>query len=131
MRHVSLWKSDISRYFFSILESVILLAVNSLCISGVLLLGSLPAGMLIWTMHILWSISAFCAGRRAGLHGRKYGILTGLLCGMLLCILLFVGCLLLQEAVTSRMLTRCLLILPSGIAGGVTGVNTKLRKPPY
>lgn len=131
MRHISIWKSNLLRYFFSILESVFLLAAGGLCISGLLLIGNLPAVMLIWMMHILWSISAFCAGRRAGLHGRRYGILTGMLCGILLCLLLFAGCLVLRESVTERILFRSLLILLSSIAGGVIGVNTRLRKPPY
>lgn len=131
MRHVSLWKSDICRYFFSLLEGVFCLAIGSLLCAGLLMFGNIPARFMIYLMHVLWSISAFSAGRRAGLHGRRHGILTGMLCGLGLCALLLGGCLAFQEIITARLLTRCLLILPAGMAGGITGVNTKLKKPPY
>jgi len=131
MRHISLWKSDICRYFFSVLEGVCYLAVGGLSFAGLLLAGTVPAQMMIWLMHILWSISAFFTGRRAGLHGRRHGMMTGLLCSLFLCMLLFAGNLALHEEISARMLTRCLFIVPAGIAGGMTGVNTRIKKPPY
>ena len=131
MRHVSLWKSSICRYFFSILEGGCCLALGGLGIAGLSMLGTIPAPFMIWLMHILWSISAFFTGRRAGLHGRRHGIMTGFLCSLFLCVLLFSGNLALHEEISARMLTRCLCILPAGIAGGMTGVNTRIKKPPY
>ena len=131
MRHVSLWKSEVCRYSFSLLEVIVCISVGSLCIALLLQVSSIPAQVLIWLMHILWSLSAFFAARRAGLHGRRHGILTGFLCGLLLCILLLTGGVLLHETITERIFIRCLLIIPAGITGGIAGVNTRLRKPPY
>lgn len=131
MRYISLWKSAVSRYFFSVLEGIFWLAVGGLLIVKILMLGTVPAQMMIWLMHVLWCASAFLTSRRAGLHGRKYGILTGLLCSILLCMLLTAGNFLMHETLSERLLIRCLLIFPAGIAGGIAGVNTRLKKPPY
>ncbi len=131
MRHVSLWKSDVCRYCISLLEGIFCISAGSLCIALLLLTGSIPAQVLIWLMHILWGVSAFFTARRAGLHGRRHGIQTGFLCSLLLCMLLFTGGMLLHEPLTKRFFIRCLLMFPAGIAGGIIGVNTRLRKPPY
>ena len=131
MRYISVWKSGICRYFLSVAEGVCCLAVGGLSLAGLLLAGTVPAQLMIWLMHFLWSISAFFTGRRAGLHGRRHGMMTGLLCGLFLCMLLFIGNLALHEAFSKRMLIRCLCILLAGIVGGMTGVNTRLKKPPY
>jgi putative membrane protein (TIGR04086 family) len=131
MRHISLWKSGVCRYFFSAVEGIFCLFTGGLLIAGLLLAGTVPAQLMIWLMHILWSISAFLTGRRAGLHGRKYGIFTGVLCSILLILFLFAGNLALQETISKRLLIRCCFILPAGVAGGIAGVNTRLRKPPY
>jgi len=131
MRHVSLWKSHTGRYFFSILKGLCCTAIGGLCIAGILLVGNLSAPVMILLMHILWSAGTFAAGRCAGFHGRKHGILTGLLCAFCMSLLLLTGCVLLHEEIRIRMLIRMLFMFCAGIAGGIAGVNTRLRKPPY
>ncbi|MDE5769460.1 MAG: TIGR04086 family membrane protein [Oscillospiraceae bacterium] len=131
MRHFSIWKSRTGKYLLPTLEGLFCLACGGLLCAGLLLLGTIPALVMTWLMHGLWAFSAFCAGRRAGLHGRTNGIRTGLICSFLLCAILCAGCLILEELPTERILTRCLLMCPAGITGGIIGVNTKLRKPPY
>lgn len=130
MRHVRLWKSVPCRYLFSVLEGMFCIFAGGLGTAFLLINGSIPAQVLVWMMHILWSIGAFSASRRAGFHGRRHGIRTGFFCTAFLCMILFSGCLLLKETVTAGMLTRCLLMFPAGIAGGIAGVNKKLHKPP-
>lgn len=131
MRHPSIWKSKTGRYLLPTLEGLVCLSGGGLFCAGLLLIGTIPAIIMTYLMHILWSISAFCSGRRAGLHGRTHGIRTGFICSIILCVILFCGCFALQEEITQRLLVRCLLMLPAGIAGGIIGVNTKLKKPPY
>ncbi|MDE6729918.1 MAG: TIGR04086 family membrane protein [Oscillospiraceae bacterium] len=131
MRHFSIWKSRTGKYLFPTLEGLLCLACGGLLCAGLLLLGTIPALVMTWLMHGLWICSAFCAGRRAGLHGRTHGIRTGLICSFLLCMILCTGCLILEQFPTEWLFTRCLLMCPAGITGGIIGVNTKLRKPPY
>ncbi|MBE6876437.1 MAG: TIGR04086 family membrane protein [Ruminococcus sp.] len=131
MHHVRLWKSVLFRYLFSVLEGIFWIFAGGLGTAFLLTAGTLPAQMLIWMMHFLWSTGAFLSARRAGFHGRRHGIRTGFLCSLFLCLILFSGCVLLKETVTVRMFTRCLLMFPAGIAGGIAGVNKKLHKPPY
>ncbi|MDE5753323.1 MAG: TIGR04086 family membrane protein [Oscillospiraceae bacterium] len=131
MRHFSIWKSRTGKYLLPTLEGIIYLSGGGLLCAGLLMINTIPAVIMTWLMHVLWSMSAFCSGRRAGFHGRTHGIRTGFICSTILCMILFAGCLLLQEELTKRLLIRCLLIFPSGIAGGICGVNTKLKKPPY
>ncbi len=126
-----LWKSVTGCYLRSVLEGVLFLGAGGLLCAGCCLSVSIPEQIMIILMHILWSISAFYAGKRAGLRQRKHGLGTGLICSVLLCMLLSIGCLLMQEILSARLLIRCFCILLSGMAGGVVGVNTRLRKPPY
>ncbi|MBR1555291.1 MAG: TIGR04086 family membrane protein [Oscillospiraceae bacterium] len=131
MHHVRLWKSVLFRYVFSILEGIFWILAGGLGIAFLLTAGTLPARVLVWMMHFLWSLGTFFASKRAGFHGRRHGIRTGLLCSLFLSVILLAGCLLLKETVTARMLTRCLLMIPAGMTGGIAGVNQKLHKPPY
>ena len=131
MRHVSLWKSHIGRYFLSVLKGLCLIAAGGFGIAGILLAGNLSAPVMVWLMHILWSAGAFTAGRCAGFHGRKHGILTGLLCGFCMSMLFLTGCVLLHEEYKTGMLIRFLMMFCAGIAGGIAGVNVRLKKPPY
>ena len=131
MRHVSLWKSHTGRYILSVLKGLSCIAIGGLCTAGILLAGNLPAPVLILLMHLLWSIGTFSAGKCAGFHGRKHGILTGFLCALLMSLLLVAGSVILQEEITGRMLVRIGCMFCAGIAGGIAGVNTRLRKPPY
>lgn len=131
MHVIQIRKSKLFRYICFLLESTGIFFIGGFCLCGIMLSGTIPAVMLIWMAHLLWSMSAFCLARRMGMHGRRYGMFRGLLCGVLVCVLLFIGNALLHEIVTKRILVRCLLILLSGIVGGVIGVNTPIRKPPY
>lgn len=131
LRHFSIWKSRTGKYLLPTLEGLCCLACGGLLCAGLLLLGSIPALVMRWIANILWAVSSFCAGRRAGLHGRTHGIRTGLICSLLLCVILCAGCVMLGETLTERLLIRGILMCPAGIAGGIIGVNTKLRRPPY
>ncbi len=131
MRRVSLWKSAGFRYSCSVLKGLFWMIPGSLGIARLMQSGTIPAQALVWMIHILWSICAFAAARCAGFHGRKHGIRTGLLCSLALCVFLLAGMLLLHESFSRRLLVRILLMLVSGMAGGIAGVNTRLRKPPY
>ncbi|MBD5144118.1 MAG: TIGR04086 family membrane protein [Oscillospiraceae bacterium] len=131
MRRASIWNSKIGKYLLPTLEGLLYLSSGGLFCAGLLLIGTIPAIAMTYFMHILWCISAFCSGRRAGFHRRTHGIQTGFICSMILCIILFCGCFALQETFTERLFTRCLLILVAGVIGGIVGVNTKLKKPPY
>ena len=131
MRNYSIWKSNTGKYLLPTLEALLWLSGGGLLCAGLLLIGTVPAIAMIYIMHVLWSISAFFSGRRAGFHGRTHGIRTGLICSVILCMILFCGCFVLQEQITGRLFTRCLLMLLAGMVGGIIGVNTKLKKPPY
>ena len=131
MRYVSLWKPAFFRYFFSVLNGIFCMIAGGLLTAGLLMIGNLPAPFLIGISHFLWCLGALTAGQKAGFHGRRHGIRTGFFCGVLFCCLLFAGHYLFQETDSGKMALRCILILLSGTAGGVWGVNTRLKKPPY
>ena len=95
----------------------------------ILWLGLPSARVLRFAARLLWAAGAFLAGRRCGLHGRRFGLWEGALCGALLWALWICGALLFRET-PDRLWIPALLLPVSGACGGILGVNTKLRKAP-
>ncbi len=96
-----------------------------------LLFMNVPERFLILAADVIWCIGAFIAGRISGKHARLHGIRIGLLCGLFLCCILLAACVCMDAAITARVWIRCAAVLPSGVCGGICGVNTKINKPPY
>ena len=92
-------------------------------------LGMPPVSVLRFAAGLLWCTGAFLAGRRCGLHGRRYGALEGAVCGVLLLAMRLLGARLLGESFGGTGWYVWLLPL-TGALGGVLGVNTKLRRAP-
>lgn len=100
-----------------------------LCAAG-LLLGNVPAWLLAWISTVLWCAGAFRAADCFARHTRHHGIGCGLLCGGMFCIILLIGMQYAEGVLLSRVLLRCVLLLLTGMCGGVYGVNRKITKPP-
>lgn len=125
------WRSAVFRHLLAVLGGMLWMTCGGLLLSMLLLFMGEPTAMVMQIMvHLLWCAGAFLSGRTAGLHGRRHGIRTGFICGLLLCAVLLCGVVLLHEAWHMTLLYRMGLILLSGICGGIIGVNTKLRRPP-
>jgi len=126
-----LWKSETGCCLLSVLRGLLCLSIGGFLLACLLSAFGIPALVMTVLMHILWSISAFVSGRCAGRHLRRHGLKIGFFSGLLLCTALLAGCLALHEPMTGKLLIRCVLQLMAGMTGGVLGVNTKLKKPPY
>lgn len=131
MRRMHPWKSPVLRLLLAVLWGAAVMTACVLPAAGLLLVTAIPEWLLVWMADAFWCIGAFLAGNKAGFHGRRRGILTGLLCGGLLCLVLLVVCVLMKGTIPLRVLVRCILLLAAGMCGGVRGVNRKLTGPPY
>ena len=130
MRGVRPWKSILFRAGMSAAEGLLVVVAGGFLLAALILWLGLPsAPVLRFAARTLWAAGSFLAGRRCGLHGRRFGIGEGLLCGGILWMLWLCGALLLHEA-PDRLWIPALLLPVSGACGGVAGVNTKLRKSP-
>lgn len=125
------WRSAVFRHLLAVLEGMLWVGCGGLAVTlAVWKLGSPSGAVMRLVSVLLWSAGAFLAGRRAGKHGRRHGIRTGLLCGGLLCLLLLCGMVLLKEEWHGALLVRMAAMLLSGAIGGIIGVNTRLKAPP-
>jgi putative membrane protein (TIGR04086 family) len=72
------------------------------------------------------------AGYRYGKLKRNGGICGGIKCGLGLSVIVMIfGILYMRKIFLLRLLKIVLFLCISGAFGGVTGVNSKLRRPPY
>ena len=127
MRHFRQKQSALFRHLLAVAEGMFWVAGGGALCAGLLLVtGVLPAAVLHGCGAVLWCGGAFMAGRRAGLHGRRHGLLSGLCCGVLLMLVLLCGTVLLRETAAPGYWLRCLLLLPSGASGGGVGVNSRV-----
>ncbi len=78
-----------------------------------------------------WCLGAFRGGRAAGFHARHHGIGNGILTGAGMCAVHFAMQLHLEGECTVHLPVRCVCLLCFAAAGGVYGVNQKLKGPPY
>lgn len=130
MRHFRQEQSALFRHLLAVAEGMLWVGGGGALCAGLLLVtGVLPAAVMHGFGAVLWCGGAFMAGRRAGLHGRRHGLLSGLCCGGSLLLVLLCGTVLLRETAAPGYWVRCLLLLPSGASGGVLGVNSRASRP--
>lgn len=130
MRCFRPWRSRVFRFAVSAAEGMGLVCGGTLGIACLVWkLGMPPVSVLRFAAGLLWCTGAFLAGRRCGLHGRRYGALEGAVCGILLLAMRLLGARLLGESFGGTGWYVWLLPL-TGSLGGVLGVNTKLRRAP-
>lgn len=130
MRGVRPWKSIVFRAGMSAAEGLLAVMGGGFLLALAVYRFGLPSGGVLRTASgILWAGASIWAGRRCGMHGRRCGIAEGGLCGVLLWGCRLCGALLLHE-MPAHPGFLLLLLAGSGAAGGVIGVNTKLRKAP-
>lgn len=74
------------------------------------------------------SIGAFVTGYTSGKKKRKNGLINGLFYGLLLYLLLFfLGLPIVREGISALCIVKLAVILLFSAAGGIKGVNTRLR----
>ena len=130
MRGVRPWKSIVFRVALAAAEGMLAVLTGGFLLAVLILKLGLPsAGVLRFAAGVIWAAGAFLAGRRSARHGRRHGAAEGALCGFVLVLLWLCGAALFGETPDSFLLR--IIVLPlSGAAGGILGVNTRLRKPP-
>ncbi len=131
MRHRRPWKSPAFRLLAAMLCGVGAAALWLAPMAGLLLLTSVPEWLLQWLGHAAWMCGGFCAGRCTGFHARRHGLGNGLAAGAGLCGLLLAICFGMKGNLTAAVSLRCLLVLATAAAGGIAGVNQKLRRAPF
>ena len=131
MRQVHHNVRSIARYLTAAAGGLLFPAAGVLCLAGLTMVcGLLPAALTRIAAQLFWWMGAAWAGWYAGLHGRRHGAATGLVCGMLLSAAAAAGAHYLGDGVTSRTAVRCVGMLVCGIAGGILGVDTRIHRPP-
>lgn len=73
---------------------------------------------------------SFTAGFKAARSRRRHGILTGLVCGIVIYfVVFFFGLVLMRSFSGAGTFLKLILVLLCSCIGGVCGVNTKVHKP--
>ena len=130
MRGVRPWKFMLFRILVSGAEGMLIVLAGGFLLAVLILWLGLPsAGVLRGAAGVVWAVGSFLAGRRCGCHGRRRGAWEGFLCGCFLLLFRFGGAVALHE-MPYYVLLPALLLPVSGAAGGICGVNTKIRKAP-
>lgn len=109
-----------------------LLWILAAALAGSVLLWKLPlSGQTLALLSAgIWCLGAYRAGCSAGTHIRRHGLRTGLICGLLLCILAGTVCFFIRHSFTPEVLKRFLFILAASGIGGIRGVNRKVKGAP-
>ncbi len=131
MQHWRPWQSPVLRLLLAQLSGFVWIAAGAVLLACLLLVCNVPAWLLVWLSDAIWCASGFRAGRCAGFHARHSGIRHGMLCGVGMGAVLMLACLVLKGTLSRRVMVRCMLLLAAAVCGGVCGVNTRLRRPPY
>lgn len=112
----------------SILVIISLSCVCSYCISKI----DMPESAVIIMIDFVLCAGGFISGFQFGKVKRRKGIADGLLCGIWLGLIVTIfGLFYVRKLVLLTMLKNLLFLCISGAIGGVFGVNTKIRRPPY
>lgn len=113
---------------YGILVIISLSCVCSFCISRI----DMPESAIIIMIDFVLCAGGFISGFQFGKVKRRKGIAGGLICGIWLSlIVLLFGLFYMRKLVFLVMIKNLFFLCISGAAGGIFGVNTKIRKPPY
>lgn len=111
-----------------ILVIISLSCICSYCISRI----DMPESAVIIMIDFVLCAGGFISGFQFGKVKRRKGIACGLLCGIWLCLIVVIfGLFYTGKIVFLTMLKNLFFLCISGAVGGVFGVNTKIRRPPY
>lgn len=102
--------------------------VCAFCISSI----DIPESAINIMIDFVMCAGGFISGFQFGKLKRRKGIAGGLLCGLWLAlIVMFFGLLYMRKLVFLSTISNLFFLCLSGAVGGVFGVNTKIRRPPY
>lgn len=92
----------------------------------------ISSGVISVMLSISVSAGGFLSGCLYGKRKRHKGIINGIMCGAILYTVIFLFGIVYLRGFPPLRLARYLVILCiSGAAGGVTGVNSKIKRPPF
>ena len=92
----------------------------------------IPAGLISVMLSISVSAGGFFSGYLYGKIKRHKGILNGIMCGAILYGVIFLfGIIWLRGFPPFRLVRYFIMLCISGAAGGVMGVNSKIKRPPF
>lgn len=105
-----------------------LTCVCALCIIKI----DVPENVIRIASNFVLCAGGLAAGFRFGKLKRRKGIVGGIICGLWLSLIVMIfGVLYMREFFFLRLLKIIIFLCISSATGGVMGVNTKLRRPPY
>ncbi len=128
-------KSIRSAKYYSLIVSLVCgLAVSALVFficSLALSMSDLPYAVTVFMGMAVVASGGYAAGRSFGKRKRRKGIKCGVICALFLTGMFAVASLVFTGGIAViGTLKKALLILLFSVAGGISGVNTKIRKPP-
>lgn len=92
----------------------------------------IPGGVISVMLSLSVSAGGFFSGFIYGKRKRHKGIISGILCGIILYAVIFIfGIIYLGGFPPLRLARYFIMLCISGAAGGVTGVNSKIKRPPF
>lgn len=111
-----------------VLVIIALSCVCAFCISSI----DIPESAIVIMIDFVLCAGGFMSGFQFGKTRRKKGIAGGLLCGLWLWLVVMIfGLLYVKKFVFLKIVKNLIFLCLSGGTGGVFGVNTKIRRPPY
>lgn len=123
------------KYYNIIFSSVCGTALTAALILIFAYVGSkadISAGVISVMLSLSVSAGGFFSGYLYGRRKRHKGILSGILCGVILYgVVFFLGIVYLRGFPPLRLVRYLIIISISGAAGGVTGVNSPIKRPPF
>lgn len=121
--------SYIKAIIWGILSGIIGIALLFILIAVVISKISVPLPSVPLMVSICGGIGGFLAGFISACLLKRQGILIGLLCGVLLCIIVLIGTLIMSaNPFSGEALTKYAILLVTAMLGGAIGVNSNNTK---
>lgn len=129
---IKLRKLKYYNIFFSSLCGTALIAALIMLFAYAGSKADIPTGLISVMLSMSVSAGGFLSGYLYGKQKRHKGIMNGIKCGAVLYVIVFLfGIIYLGGFPPLRLARYFIMLCISGAAGGVTGVNSKIKRPPF
>lgn len=122
------------KYYSIVFSNLCGMCLTALLVSLFSYAGSktdIPTVIVSILLSLSLSAGGFLSGYLYGHQKRRGGIKGGIICGVILYAIIFVfGIFYLKSIPSLALIKRLILLCVSGAAGGIVGVNSKIKQPP-